>query len=186
MKIVDTTLNGVKLIEIERMTDERGSFARSFCSDELRDAGIDFDVHQANISVNNLAGTVRGMHLQTMPSPETKIVRCTRGALFDVAVDLRPDSDTYCEWFGTQLDPGNGAALLIPPGCAHGFQSLLDDTEVHYLMCGRYDAKAATGVRFDDPAFAIEWPMPVSSVSEKDLAWPDFDRQAGLTKGARL
>jgi len=183
MRILDTPLPGVRLIEIERMSDERGSFARSFCVDEFRDAGIEFEVHQASISFNRIAGTVRGMHLQTSPSPEAKIVRCTRGALFDVALDLRHGSETYCEWFATELNPESGAALLIPPGCAHGFQTLADETEVHYLMCGRFDAQRATGVRYDDPAFAIDWPLPVSSVSDKDRAWPDFDQRTGLKAG---
>ncbi len=174
MRIVDTTIAGVSLVELERIEDERGSFARSFCMDELREAGIKFNVHQANISVNRFAGTVRGMHFQGEPSPESKIVRCTRGLIFDVVLDLRPDSSTYCQWFGTKLNPTEGAAVLIPPGCAHGFQSLADDTEVHYLMCGRFDAAAATGVRYDDPAFRINWPAPVSSVSEKDREWPDY------------
>ena len=177
MRISETKLRDVHIVELERMQDERGSFARSFCIDEFRDASVNFEVHQANISVNNFAGTVRGMHFQTQPSPETKVVRCTRGAMYDVALDLRPDSDTYCQWFGIELNPQNGAALLIPAGCAHGFQSLTDDTEVHYLMSGRYDPSAANGVRHDDEAFGIQWPLPVASISDKDLGWPDFDRQ---------
>jgi dTDP-4-dehydrorhamnose 3,5-epimerase len=120
------------------------------------------------------------MHIQTSPSEEAKIVRCTRGAMFDVALDLRPDSATYCHWVGAELTPVNGKALLIPPGCAHGFQSLTDDTEVHYLMHGKYNPDAATGVRHDDPAFGIEWPVAITSVSAKDRSWPDFDAAAGL------
>jgi len=184
MHFIATELSGVRIVALETMDDDRGSFARSFCIDEFRDAGIEFEVQQANISTNRFTGTVRGMHLQTEPSPESKIVRCVRGAIFDVALDLRPDSETYCQWFGIELDPGNGKALVIPPGCAHGFQTLADDAEVHYLMDSKYDPLTARGVRYDDPAFGIEWPLPVSSVADKDLAWPDFDCQAVLNKGA--
>ena len=120
------------------------------------------------------------MHIQMEPSPEIKIVRCTRGRLYDVVLDLRDESDTYCEWLGVELDPESGNALLIPGGCAHGFQTLADDTEVHYMMQGKYDPEAATGVRFDDPAFGIEWPLPASEMSDKDRSWADFDRNAGL------
>jgi len=176
MRLVDTSLRGVSLIELERMADERGSFARSFCVDELSKADIEFVVDQASISQNYVAGTVRGMHLQGLSSPETKIVRCTRGAIFDVALDLRPESDTYCQWFGVELSPDNGTAIFIPPGCAHGFQSLQDNSEVHYLMHGKYDPDAAYGVRYDDPAINIAWPMPVTSISDKDRSWPDIKR----------
>jgi dTDP-4-dehydrorhamnose 3,5-epimerase len=180
MKFTETTLPDVMLIDLERFEDERGSFARSFCADEMAAAGIRFSVDQANISVNNLVGTVRGMHIQSAPSPEAKIVRCTRGRMFDVALDLRSGSAAYCQWFGVELTPDNGRALYIPPGCAHGFQSLEDQTEVHYLMHGKYDPAAATGVRHDDPAFGIEWPAAVTSISARDESWPDFDRNEGL------
>ena len=183
MQFTETSLPGVTVIELERFDDERGSFARSFCVDEMAAAGLPFAVDQANISVNSHAGTVRGMHIQIEPSPETKIVRCTRGRMFDVALDLRPASASYCQWFGVELSPDNGRALYIPPGCAHGFQSLEEQTEVHYLMNGKYDPGAATGVRHDDPLFAIEWPMPVRSISDKDRSWPAFDSETGLTAG---
>lgn len=186
MKIIDTKLSGVSLVELEPIVDERGSFARSFCVDEFRKAGIKFEIHQANISVNNFAGTVRGMHFQNHPSPEAKIVRCTRGAIFDVVLDLRPESATCCQWFGIELSPVTGTALLIPPGCAHGFQSLVDNSEVHYLMCGGYDATAATGVRYDDPTFRIDWPLPVTSVSARDRGWPDYEPQSTIKSDNEL
>ena len=174
MEIVNTSLPGVHLLKLERYADERGSFARSFCIDELADAGISFAVDQASISVNRLAGTVRGMHWQKQPAGEVKIVRCVRGAIFDVAVDMRPDSETYCQWFGARLDAARGDALFIPQGFAHGFQSLEDDSEVHYLMQGKYEPEAATGARFDDSVFGIDWPLPVSSISDKDRQWPSI------------
>ncbi len=174
MKFVEAGLAGVYLIELEPIADERGSFARSWCREEFRAAGVDFTVVQTNISFNNAAGTVRGMHFQADPSPEAKVVRCTRGGVFDVVVDLRPASDTYCEWLGVELNPENQKAIFIPPDCAHGFQTLADATEVHYLMSQRYDPDAARGVRFDDSVFGIDWPLPVSSLSDKDRNWPDF------------
>lgn len=149
--------------------------------DEFAAAGIDFEVVQANISFNRFSGTVRGMHFQSPPHAEAKVVRCTRGALYDVVVDLRPDSAMYGKWFGAELNADNRAALYIPEGCAHGFQTLLDNTEVDYLMSGRYEAEAASGVRFDDPAFGIDWPLAVSSVSDRDKNWPDFAPQSGKT-----
>jgi dTDP-4-dehydrorhamnose 3,5-epimerase len=172
--IGDTGFSGLYLIELERIEDERGMFARSFCMAELGAAGIDFPIVQANISFNNFSGTVRGMHFQRDPHAEGKIVRCTRGALFDVVIDLRPGSETFCQWFGTELNADNRSALLIPPGFAHGFQTLSDATEVHYLMSAAYSPESASGVRYDDPAFAVEWPIAVSSISEKDRQWPDF------------
>jgi dTDP-4-dehydrorhamnose 3,5-epimerase len=172
--ISEAGLSGLYLIDLERIEDARGLFARSFCLAELGEAGIDFPVVQANISFNNFSGTVRGMHYQLEPYAEGKIVRCTRGALFDVAIDLRPDSNTFCQWYGTELNDDNRTALLIPPGFAHGFQTLSDDTEVHYLMSAAYAPESAVGVRHDDPAFGVTWPIAVSSISDKDRQWPDF------------
>ena len=174
MIIGETGFSGLYLIDLERIEDARGLFARSFCLEELGEAGIEFPVVQANISFNNFAGTVRGMHYQREPNGEGKIVRCTRGALFDVAIDLRPESDRYCQWYGTELNDDNRSALLIPAGFAHGFQTLSDDTEVHYLMSSAYAPESVAGVRHDDPAFGVKWPMDVSSISEKDRQWPDF------------
>jgi len=174
MRFSETELSGVYLIELELSEDERGSFARSYCGDEFAEAGIDFSIAQANISFNNFAGTIRGMHYQERPFEESKVVRCTRGTIFDVVLDLRPESNTYCQWFGVGLDSENRSALLVPAGCAHGFQTLSDSTEVHYLMSESYRPDAAAGIRFDDPVFGVEWPMTVSSISDRDRHWPDF------------
>lgn len=181
MKFTPTDLPGVFLIEPEMHVDERGSFARSFCVDEFAAAGIDFGVAQGNISFNKFSGTVRGMHFQLPPHAEAKVVRCTSGALFDVVVDLRPDSGMFGKWVGAELNADNRKAMYIPKGCAHGFQTLLDNTEVDYLMSERYVPEAASGVRFDDPAIGIEWPLAVSSVSARDSNWPDLETRPGTT-----
>jgi dTDP-4-dehydrorhamnose 3,5-epimerase len=181
MVILPTELPGVFLIEPEMLTDDRGSFARSFCVDEFAAAGIDFEVVQANLSCNKYSGTLRGMHYQRPPHAEAKVVRCTSGAMYDVVVDLRPDSATYCRWFAAELNANNKKALFIPEGCAHGFQTLLDNTEVDYLMSVRYAPEHSAGVRYDDPAFGIEWPLPVTFVSERDRSWPDINRQTETT-----
>jgi dTDP-4-dehydrorhamnose 3,5-epimerase len=179
MKFTETTVSGVFLIELDLHADDRGSFARSFCVDEFNEAGMDIHVVQANISFNKHSGAVRGMHYQVSPHAEAKVVRCTRGALYDVVVDLRPDSPSYSQWFGIELNAENRKAMFVPKGCAHGFQTLVDGTEVSYLMSERYVPEAASGVRYDDPAFGIEWPMAVSSVSDRDQGWPDFKPQVG-------
>jgi dTDP-4-dehydrorhamnose 3,5-epimerase len=178
VRLSETRLEGLYLVELDLIEDARGAFARSFCREEFEAAGVEFSVAQANISFNRFAGTIRGMHLQKEPRAEAKIVRCTRGALFDVAIDLRPGSDTFCEWYGTELNAENRRALFIPEGFAHGFQTLTDDTEVHYLMSEPYAPEYATGVRFDDSVFGIEWPMDVVSISDKDRSWPSFGREA--------
>ncbi len=172
MKFTDTDIDGVCVIDLEPVSDERGWFVRTFCVDEFAGAGIDFSIVQENISFNRDAGTLRGMHFQRAPFEEAKVVRCARGAIYDVALDLRSDSDTYRSWFGIELDAESGRSLFVPAGCAHGFQTLTDDVEIHYLMSERYHPEAAAGVRYDDPAFAIDWPLPVSSVSERDRSWP--------------
>jgi dTDP-4-dehydrorhamnose 3,5-epimerase len=178
MNFVATTLPGVFVIEPELHADDRGSFARTFCVDEFEEAGLKFRVVQANTSFNKFAGTVRGMHYQASPCAEAKVVRCTSGALHDVVVDLRPGSPTLGQWFATELNAENRKSLFMPEGCAHGFQTLVDNTEVSYLMSERYVPDAAAGVRYDDPALGIEWPLAVSSVSDRDRAWPDFQAQA--------
>ena len=179
MNFSETNLSGVLLIELELHVDDRGSFARSFCIDEFNEAGIDMQVVQANISFNKLSGAVRGMHYQVSPHAEAKVVRCTSGALYDVVVDLRPDSPSYGQWIGIELNAENRFAMFVPKDCAHGFQTLVDNTEVSYLMSERYVAEAASGVRYDDPAIGIEWPLAVSSVSDRDRDWPDFQPQVG-------
>jgi len=174
MKFVETSLAGVFLVEPEALEDERGFFARTWCEQEFEAAGLEAKVVQTNVSFNRQAGTLRGMHYQTQPHPESRLVRCTRGAVFDVVVDLRPESKTYCQWFGADLRACEHTAMYVPVDCAHGFQTLVDDSEVHYLMSEFYDPDAATGVRYDDRAFGIEWPLQVTAISEKDRHWPDW------------
>lgn len=176
MKFCQTPLPGVWLIELERLEDERGWFARSFDREELRARGMNSEVVQCNASCNARRDTLRGMHYQAEPHGESKLVRCVRGAIFDVALDLRPDSAAYCRWHGVELSAKNGRALYIPAGLAHGFQTLVDDCEVLYMMGHRYVPEAARGVRYDDPAFAIRWPAPRAEriVSERDASYPDF------------
>lgn len=174
MIITETRLGGAYIVDIEPRQDERGFFARSFCRDEFARAGLPGDFVQCNISSNRDRGTLRGMHYQADPHPEGKLVRCSRGAIRDVIVDLRPDSPTYCQWIGVDLTEQNCRALYIPPGFAHGFQSLAEDSEVFYQMTEAYVGTLARGVRWNDPAFAIEWPLPDPIMSERDATYPDF------------
>ncbi len=174
MKFNATELAGVFEIRSEPIADERGDFARSFCAEEFRDAGINLEVVQTNISRNHRRGTLRGMHFQAEPTPDPKLVRCTRGRIFDVAVDVRPQSSTFCRWTGTELDPGQQNALFVPPGCAHGFLTLEDNCEIEYLMGAPFVADFARGVRWDDPAFAIDWPHVPVLMSDRDASYPDF------------
>ncbi len=175
MRIEPTPLPGVMTIDLEPITDERGWFARSFCRDAFAALNMNADVVQCNVSYNTHAGTLRGMHYQAEPHAESKVVRVTRGAVFDVAVDLRPGSPTYRRWHGETLSADNRRALHIPEGCAHGFITLADDTEVHYLMGAAYHAESARGVRWNDPAFGIEWPSEPVHVSPRDRAFEDFN-----------
>ena len=177
MRFQKTPLPGVWTIELERLGDERGWFARTFDAAEFVQRGMDPAVVQCNASFNARRGTVRGMHYQAEPHGEPKLVRCVRGAIFDVAVDLRGDSPTFRRWHGVELSAENRLALYIPPGLAHGFQTLTDDVEVLYQMGAPHMPEAARGVRFDDPAFAIEWPAVEGEriVSERDRAFPDFE-----------
>jgi len=175
MKFKDTPLKDLKVIETEPITDERGHFARVFCVKEFETAGIDFQTVQRNQSFNHKKGTLRGMHYQRPPSREGKIVRCIQGGIFDVLVDLRPDSPSFLRHLGFELTPANRFALYIPPGFAHGFQTLADDSEVWYQMTDRYRPEVAGGFRWDDPAVNIEWPMPPTTMSERDATYPDLD-----------
>jgi dTDP-4-dehydrorhamnose 3,5-epimerase len=174
VKFTPTTLPGVYLIDIEPIADERGFFARSWCREEFAALGLDSNLEQCNISFNQRKGTLRGMHFQAAPHGEAKLVRCTRGAIFDVAIDLRPDSPTYLRHYGAELSGENRRALFIPEGIAHGFQTLTDDSEVFYQMSRAYVPGAGRGVRWDDPAFAIAWPDDERIISERDQIWPDY------------
>jgi dTDP-4-dehydrorhamnose 3,5-epimerase len=175
MRFVETSLAGAYVVEIEPIADERGSFARTFSREEFEAHGLNPDIAQCSISFNKKRGTLRGMHFQAEPYGECKLVRCTRGAIFDVIVDLRAESATYRHWFGTDLTPGNGRMLYIPSGLAHGFQTLEDTTEVAYQISEPYRQTHARGVRFDDPAFGIEWPLQVTVVSARDREYADVD-----------
>jgi dTDP-4-dehydrorhamnose 3,5-epimerase len=169
-----TEIHGAWLVQMEPVHDSRGSFARSFCVDEFAAQGLETGFPQHSISCSVRKGTLRGMHYQRAPYEEVKLVRCSRGAIWDVIVDIRPDSPTYQRWQGFELSSANFRQLYIPKGVAHGFQSLTDDVEVGYLISERYRGEAGAGVRHDDPAFGIAWPLPVSVISAKDAAWSDF------------
>lgn len=171
----DLEIPGAFLLEPERKQDRRGFFARTFCRNELEDRGLDPAVVQCNISVNRRRGTVRGMHWQADPYSEVKLVRCTAGAIHDVILDLRPHSPTFKRHLGVDLDADNRLSLYIPKGLAHGFQSLEDDTEAFYQMSEFFHPDHARGVRWDDPAFSISWPLPVTEISDRDLAFPNFE-----------
>lgn len=176
MILTETPLAGAYVVDVERRSDDRGYFARSYCVEEFRRVGVELPVVQCNISFNTRRGTLRGMHFQVPPKGEAKLVRCTRGAIQDVIVDLRPESPTYCRWFAVELNATNQRALYIPIGFAHGFQTLADDAEVFYQMSEFFSPEHARGVRWDDPAFGIEWPLPVSSISEKDASYSHYQR----------
>ena len=177
MRFIQTPLGGMWVIESERLGDERGWFARTFDAEEFRARGCNPEVVQCNASFNAKRGTLRGLHYQAEPHGESKLVRCVRGVIFDVAVDLRADSPTRCRWHGVELSAENGLACYIPAGLAHGFQTLSDDCELLYQMGHRYVSEAARGVRWDDPAFAIQWPEPPAEriISERDNSYPDFE-----------
>jgi dTDP-4-dehydrorhamnose 3,5-epimerase len=172
MRIERLPLQDAALIRLDRLEDERGFFARSFCAQEFARAGLHASYPQHNISFNRRAGTLRGLHFQTPPHEEPKVIRCAAGAIYDVIVDLRPGSPTYGRWFGAELSARNGDALYAPPGFAHGFQTLCDDAEVCYLMGAAFVPGAAGGVRYDDPRIGVAWPLPVSAISDRDLALP--------------
>lgn len=174
MKFSATKIPGVVVIDAEPIGDERGFFARSFCAREFAAAGLELTVAQTNLSHNARRGTLRGMHYQAEPKPEPKLVACIRGAIFDVAIDLRAESPSFRDWVGAELTDSNGKALFVPPGCAHGFLTLADETQVSYLMGEFYDPDLARGVRWDDPAFGVEWPGEPTVISDRDAGYPDF------------
>jgi dTDP-4-dehydrorhamnose 3,5-epimerase len=175
MNFHETKLPGVFEIGIEPKPDERGFFARSWCRTEFEDHGLDPRLAQCNISVSNRRGTLRGVHYQAAPHAETKLVRCTRGAIYDVIVDLRPQSPTFKQWAAIVLTADKRNMAYVPENCAHGFLTLEDDTEVFYQMSEFYDAASARGVRWNDPAFGIAWPAEIQVISERDRTYPDFE-----------
>jgi len=174
MRFVETEIAGVILVEIEPVSDARGAFARLQCPEDFAAAGHPFTPAQTSLSRNPQIGTLRGMHYQSAPHAETKLVRCVRGRIFDVALDLRPGSPTHRRWTAAELSADNARALLIPEGVAHGFLTLEPDSDVLYQIAPRFEAGHEAGVRWDDPAFAIAWPMPPAVLSERDGAYPDY------------
>lgn len=172
MIFTETELAGAYTVDIEPIGDERGFFARWYCRDEFEAHGLEPMGAQANLSSNPTTGTIRGLHLQRPPAAEAKLMRCTRGAIFDVIVDCRPGSPTRWEWFGVELTADNRTALYIPKGFAHGYQTLADDVDVHYLVSVPYAPGHEEGLRHDDPELGIDWPLPAASVSPKDQGWP--------------
>jgi dTDP-4-dehydrorhamnose 3,5-epimerase len=174
-----TRIRGAMVVEMEPCEDERGLFARGFCRKEFEAHGLNPDVAQANIGLSRRRGTLRGLHYQIPPHAETKLVRCTSGVVFDVIVDLRPESASYKQWVGVELTAANRRMLYAPEGCAHGYLALADDTEVFYLVSEFYSPGAERGLRWNDPAFRIEWPITEDlRISDKDRSWPDWSEPA--------
>ena len=180
MYFTDTDVAGAKIIDPAPHYDERGSFMRAWCSREFAEHGIEFTPVQANIGCSTQKGTLRGMHFQQVPALEAKLVRCTRGAMFDVVLDLRLGSPSFGKWFGSELTAENGRMMFLPEGCAHGYQTLEENTEMYYMTSEFYTPDAARGVRFDDPAFNIHWPLTASIVSKQDLTWPRFEPEGAI------
>lgn len=174
MTFTETPLAGAFLISIERKEDERGFFARSFCQEEFRRHGLDTRVSQCNISFNKKKGTLRGMHFQAAPHEEAKLVRCTMGEIFDVIVDIRPASKSYGKWFAARLSAGNRYMMYVPAGFAHGFQTMTNDAEVFYLMSNSYHPESARGIRWNDPALSVRWPLMDPIVSPRDKSFSDW------------
>jgi dTDP-4-dehydrorhamnose 3,5-epimerase len=172
MQIHTTPLPGSALVDLKLLEDERGFFARAFCRQEFIDAGLEPLVEQANISFNHKAGTLRGFHYQLEPNAETKFIRCYRGAIWDVIVDLRPESPTYLKWFGAELTEDNRTAMYVPRNFAHAYITLTDKAEVMYQVSTAYTPGAERGLRWDDPAIGVEWPIPPAVISDKDAGWP--------------
>lgn len=175
MKFSPVKIKGAFVVDLQPIADERGFFARAYCEKEFYDQGINELMVQANMSNNKLRGMLRGLHWQVSPHAEAKLVRCVKGAIFDVVVDVRKDSPTYKQWYGVELNSDNHKALYIPPGCAHGYQVMVDDTDVFYQVSAFYEPNAERGARWNDPQFGIEWPIKDGVLlSQKDQDWDDF------------
>ena len=174
MNFTPTTLAGSYLIQPLRREDDRGYFARVWCEREFAEHGLSTTLTQINVGFSPKKGTLRGMHYQAAPQAEVKLVRCTRGAVYDVMVDLRPDSPTHGRWYAVELTPENGRMLYVPEGFAHGYQTLADDSEIVYQTSRAYSPGCATGVAYDDPAFGIDWPLPATAMSDADRSWPAY------------
>jgi dTDP-4-dehydrorhamnose 3,5-epimerase len=184
MRFKETTIADAWVIDPSPHEDERGRFMRAWCAREFAEHNLDFTPVQANMGWSAQRGTLRGMHYQEVPALEAKLVRCTRGRIFDVVLDLRPLSSTYGQWYGVELSAENGRMLYVPERCAHGYQTLEDGTEMFYMTSGFYTPAAVRGVRFDDPAFGIAWPLPATVVSEQDRNWPLTDSEAATAEKA--
>lgn len=177
MRFLETKIPGAYVIQPERLADKRGYFARTFCLREFESRGLNPNIVQCSTSYNPRRGTLRGLHFQVAPHAEAKLVRCTRGAIFDVLVDLRPDSPAYLRWFGVELSDSNGKSLYIPEGLAHGFQTLVQKTEVFYQISEFFRPECSCGIRWDDPVLKIEWPLKLTAISERDLSFPLISRE---------
>lgn len=180
MRFRELDLPGAFEVELEKHGDDRGFFARAWCRKELSEHGLSTNVVQANLSLSRRKGTLRGMHFQLPPAAESKFIRCVRGGILDVILDLRPESPTYGDWTAVELTEDNRRAVYVPEGFAHGFQTLTDDAEVFYLVTALYSPELERGVRYDDPAFEIEWPLDVTEISDKDRRYPDYEPEPAL------
>lgn len=175
MKFLETSVKDAFLIKPDAFSDDRGYFMRAYCAQEFQQAGIHLPVVQANLAGSRHKGTLRGMHYQTEPFEEGKLIRCIGGSVFDVVLDIRTGSETYGQWYGAELTSSNRQMLYIPPGCAHGYLTLEDNAEVYYLVSEHYQPGAEQGVRWNDPKFSIDWPIKDNLImSDKDRVWPDF------------
>lgn len=176
MRFIKTRLEGAYVIEPEKLVDERGMFARVWCRNEFKEHGLATDMVQSNVSFSKKRGTLRGLHYQVEPYQEAKLMRCTKGAIFDVCIDLRPDSSTYKQWFGIELTDKNHKMLYVPQGFAHGYEMLEDNTEVFYLVSEYYHPESERGIRWNDLSFKIDWPIKENLIiSGKDRNWPEFN-----------
>jgi dTDP-4-dehydrorhamnose 3,5-epimerase len=178
VKFTPGPIDGLWVIDLEPFVDHRGFFARTWCRKEFADHGMEADWEQSNLQFSPKPGTMRGLHFQKAPHQEVKLVRCTQGVAFDVAADLRPDSPTYLNWFGIELRPETHTSVWVPKGCAHGWLSLVEDTEVFYMTSTEYVPEAVGGIRYDDPAFGIEWPIPIEILPAGYDTWPFHDAEA--------
>ena len=174
MKFTKLEIRDAFLVELNKLGDHRGFFARLWCQEEFEEHGLVPNVVQANISFSKIKGTLRGMHYQEEPHAETKFIRCAKGAIYDVIIDIKPDSPTFMQWVSVELTAENYKMLYVPKGYAHGFQSLEPDSEVTYLVSEFYTPQAEGGIRYNDPAFGLDWPLPVAEISDKDRSWADF------------
>jgi len=181
MLLTPTDLPGAAIVDLELKEDDRGFFARTFCQEEFAEAGLEPTVEQSNLSFNHRAGTLRGMHYQLPPAGEAKLVRCTRGAIVDIIVDMREESPTFRQHVAVELTADNRRALYVPPMFAHGYQTLVDGTEVVYQVSERYTPGVERGLRHDDPALRLPWPVPVTVISDKDRSWPLLETAGSLS-----